>query len=472
MIASTRPSRPNRVWRCTWRITSVLLAIIVIGLLACSFDDDLLDTSALRYEPRQIPDSKNAYLVIADATKRLGSPAEFDTTAFYDALSNTRWDDQEVAAWLHGRDFAVEAIRRLKTYQHSQFPLSADLEVELGLPPPIHLPAYLAVLRARQLQRANDHADATALLLDCLHAANLLEQSRGDALHYLYSLKIHAAASEAAAVLISDPRTPTDDLVSLRKHFAGARPSSDNFTHMLAAEYRKAELLARVLPKPDEWPASWNRPAGHRLTYRLPFLFKPDQTLNYIIPDLSRLGTGVDLPLAERKARIPTGHAAHGFLCEQYDDWINRLGKRLAHDGLVPTLSVFLDHRLRQQTRISLAETLIALRLYHDAHDRAFPATLDELVPVYLPNVPHDYFDDQPVKYSRELRAIWSAGQEDNFKLTDANQAVHPRELIFPLCFDGSYFPWPRTDPNARPSYSGENESGGLFDSPPPEKAH
>ena len=457
----------NRVWRYAWRITAGLFVILFVTLLAFSFDDELLDTSALRYEPRQIPDAENAYLLVADATRRLGPIDEFDTAGFDDAVSGANWDEVEVSEWLRDRDHAIEAIRKLGSFHRAQFTLSTDLEITLGLPPTIHLPAYLAALRSRQLQRSNEYSAATALLLDCFHAADLMEQSRGDALHYLYSLRIHTVACDVASTLISDPRTPADDLIRLREHLTVSRPASDTFAQMLAAEYRKAELLVRVLPRPDQWPKNWGHPSGQRFTYRLPFLFKPNQTLNYIIPHTTRLGTAIDLPLDERKALALSGPAAHGFLCEQYDDWINRDGKRLAHDGLLPTLSAVLDHRLRQQTRISLAETLIALRLYHDANDREFPASLAELVPAYLPAVPRDYFDGEPIKYSRELRAIWSAGPEGDFRLADADQAVDERELILPLCFDGSYLPWPRRDPNARPPYSDENESGEPSESPP-----
>ncbi len=48
------------------------------------------------------------------------------------------------------------------------------------------------------------------------------------------------------------------------------------------------------------------------------------------------------------------------------------------------------------------------------------PATLDALVPGYLPAVPRDYLDGQPIRYSREFRAVWSVGS-DHFTVTDPN---------------------------------------------------
>lgn len=454
----SRPRRPNRVWRWTYRICAPIFTLTILTLVACSFDESLLDTSALRHEPRQIPDAENAYLVLADLDQRLGKTDELQSSELHDAISGVAWDDKLVAALLLDRDLAIHAVQSLRGFRQSQFTIPADLESALELAPIAPLTVLFPILRARQLQAVGDTRSATTLLLDCLHAADLMEQSRGDALHYIYAIQVQTAAIHAACALVSDPRTEPADLLRLRDAFAASRPATENFTQMVAAEYEKAERMVRALPVQALWTTRWQRRPEHFVQYRVPFLFKPNQTLNYIIPDLSRLGTGVDLPLAERKARIPAGHAAHGFLCEQYDDWINRLGKRLAHNGLTPTLSVLLDLRLTQQTRVSLVETLIALRLHHDVHHRRLPATLADLVPAYLPAVPRDYFDGQPVKYSRELRAIWSAGPEGDFHLADAVQDIHERELIIPLCFDGSYTPWPRHDPAVRRFFAERNE--------------
>lgn len=48
------------------------------------------------------------------------------------------------------------------------------------------------------------------------------------------------------------------------------------------------------------------------------------------------------------------------------------------------------------------------------------PATLDALVSDYLPAVPRDFFDGQPIRHSREFRAVWSVGS-DHFTVTGPN---------------------------------------------------
>ena len=58
--------------------------------------------------------------------------------------------------------------------------------------------------------------------------------------------------------------------------------------------------------------------------------------------------------------------------------------------------------------------------LRHDTADLGrgveLPASLAQLVPDYLPEVPLDYFDRAPIRYSRTNRAVWGIGP-DNFSV-------------------------------------------------------
>ena len=156
-----RPSRLRRVWRYTWRITAALFVALVIALIACSFDDELLDTSALRHEPRQIPDSENAYLVLAKAAERLGEIEPFEWSRWSELIAGLDWDEIEVSECLHDRDYAIDAVRQLRAFHSAQAPIPHDAESAYMPLPRIDLPMRLTLLNARRLQRAKDHAAAS-----------------------------------------------------------------------------------------------------------------------------------------------------------------------------------------------------------------------------------------------------------------------------------------------------------------------
>ncbi len=469
----TRPSRLNRLWRFAWRTSVGLFAAALLALIACSFDDKLLDTSALRYEPRTLPDGENAYLVLEEATESLGKIDDFQVSRWFALIRNADWDDAEAAELLRGREYAVDSVRQLRALSFAQGPIPKDAASAYLLHPRIHLPLLLSLLEARRLHRDGDLAGSLSLMRNCLHAARLMDDGRSGLLFAHYARLMHLAILDALAVLCSDPRTPLEDCRTLQLEISRFRPGHKGFQQTLAAAFREEELVVYALHHGKEIPESWHPEDRRYLAYRLPFLFKPRQTLNYSIPYLTTAIQAADLSKAEREKSFPGDIHALGYLCDQYDDLINRLGKRHAHDGGVPSASTALERRLDQQTRVSLAETLIALRVYHDEHGRRPPATLEELVPAYLPDIPRDYFDGGAIKYSRELHALWSVGPRGKFQLTNANQDVHERELIVPLCFDGSYVPWPRRDPNrARLFGDSENESGGPLEGPPSQENH
>ena len=91
--------------------------------------------------------------------------------------------------------------------------------------------------------------------------------------------------------------------------------------------------------------------------------------------------------------------------------------------------------RPNEQSRISVTAAFLALLIYHREHGN-LPPTLDALVPDYLPAVPRDYFDGQPIRYSRELRAVWSV-HENGFRPVglDPLDSVREKEIYLSLDF-------------------------------------
>ena len=105
----------------------------------------------------------------------------------------------------------------------------------------------------------------------------------------------------------------------------------------------------------------------------------------------------------------------------------NAAGRALM-DMITPNLQQFLVNRLRVQSGISATQALIAVRAA-EIKTGALPRDLGSLVPTFLPQVPRDYFDGAPIRYSPELRTIWSVGQ-NALTITSADGATSPREVV------------------------------------------
>ncbi|MBL9136183.1 MAG: hypothetical protein JNK85_09960 [Verrucomicrobiales bacterium] len=76
-------------------------------------------------------------------------------------------------------------------------------------------------------------------------------------------------------------------------------------------------------------------------------------------------------------------------------------------------LSAAFVNTVRRQTHLRIATTACALERHRLAHG-TYPDTLGSLVPNFLPAVPVDPIDDQPLRYRREAKdrfALWSVGE-------------------------------------------------------------
>jgi hypothetical protein len=117
---------------------------------------------------------------------------------------------------------------------------------------------------------------------------------------------------------------------------------------------------------------------------------------------------------------------------------------------LMPKLSATIDESCKLETARSLALAAIALRRYELRHSRTAPS-LDALVPEFLPEVPVDLMDGQPLRYRPAgdgTFLLYSVGTDE----TDAGGNAEPSgdKRDSPSLWDGRDWVWPRPEPPAR----------------------
>ncbi|EIP98693.1 hypothetical protein OpiT1DRAFT_03158 [Opitutaceae bacterium TAV1] len=285
----------------------------------------------------------------------------------------------------------------------------------------------LALARSGRADRGLD----LALLL--AEAGRRLEESRGNTVFWSTGNAFLDAGTRIVD-LIASRHAPSDE--ALRRALA-ALPSlrTDPATLALAMRCEYAAFARHVEA------AGQNRAAPARASLwqsvsagvsNLPLFFKPRQTENLFVAYLDHSLRLIDAPVSSR-----TGAPIH----PHHDP---RLGQRHRLNpentvgiGLLavvtPPWPSLLTNRLCEQSQLSLTETVVALRLYHNRHG-ALPATLDALVPEWLPAVPRDYVDGEPLRYSREFFSVWSSGRE-GLEVRSATDDVAPYEIFARLEF-------------------------------------
>jgi hypothetical protein len=149
---------------------------------------------------------------------------------------------------------------------------------------------------------------------------------------------------------------------------------------------------------------------------------------------------------------------------------------RMIETLLTTSLKHACQSHFRAVVERHIAATQLAIRLYQADHQEAFPATLQELVPTYLPALPADPFasDQQPIKYVRDgiiagiptplLYSVGENGIDDHgstrsdlssynrWAMEDAVYPIIPPPLQEPMKWFETTYEAPTTTPSTQPS--------------------
>ena len=107
---------------------------------------------------------------------------------------------------------------------------------------------------------------------------------------------------------------------------------------------------------------------------------------------------------------------------------------------LLPSLKKVFDGQQTHQAHLRTAQTALALERYRLAHPGQLPAALAALVPQFLPAVPSDPFDGQPLRYQllRQGYAVYSIGSDakddggiERKPKEEGGKPTDPDDLVF-----------------------------------------
>jgi hypothetical protein len=93
---------------------------------------------------------------------------------------------------------------------------------------------------------------------------------------------------------------------------------------------------------------------------------------------------------------------------------IGRKHATLAQRLTVPAYDVLPLDDAVILTELEVARVALAIERWRLSHEKRLPESWNELVPGYLPSVPKDSFDDQPLRYRKLTRGylVYSIGSD------------------------------------------------------------
>jgi hypothetical protein len=459
------PADQRRVRRRRWLVAGGVALVLCALFAVWAADDNPPDLTGLRPTPRQLPDDQNAWLVMQQAValaKWDRSEQEPEDWSAFDAmLMGQQWNDTKATAWLAGREAVWPLLEKAAALLAAQAPVMNSLEDYMRAkrtPTDTGSRASdllgLSIIRAWALFQADQPDTGIDTLLTTLRVAKIMEESRGGLESFRFYAK-HWSAAKALAVMAQHPEVSATTLRRALATLAKTRTDAGEFGQNLRAMLQDNILALDAVDQGMERVIfnSGRPPLPSILSYGVnwPLLFKPHRTqglltdnaagsLRLLNVDWAKVSTWMD----SEEQRI---HGGSNWRTLNPD---NLFGRVLLMGKIIP-VSNFLDYRPKSLSWHSAAETVIALRLYF-TEQGTLPATLDDLVPAYLPTMPLDYYDHVPIRYSAVNFAVWSVG-ETNFNVADPNpnEQMTYDEIYFRLDFAAPPRPTPPADHSAQP---------------------
>jgi len=94
------------------------------------------------------------------------------------------------------------------------------------------------------------------------------------------------------------------------------------------------------------------------------------------------------------------------------------------------------------QVRLDEARIACALERYHLAH-AAYPATLDELAPIYMDSIPHDIIDEKPYHYQARVDGTFQLYSVGWNQADDGGNFAFKKDNPKAIDYENGDWPWP-----------------------------
>jgi hypothetical protein len=257
-------------------------------------------------------------------------------------------------------------------------------------------------------------------LIDMLLGAAIVAISQGQSTEALLSGRVAPDVLRAHAARIRYLRSRVDSLARITHK--GAMRTLAQLDSVLRPGASPADVGPGAASEPR--PSLVERLRGHFVSSDLP------KSREWIEDRYARLVEELDKPIAESRFREVAGRTQAD--AEARND-------RVAQDlvkHMVPVQIQARDKWAAMVTYLAADETIACLEAYRKERG-SYPASLDQLVPDYLPDVPEDPWTGSPLIYrlSSERYTLYATGPNcvDDGGATDGRGLMEPDLVIVPI---------------------------------------
>jgi hypothetical protein len=414
----------RRVWRIGLGLLTLLLAIVawLIIFLDGTPPDD---AGMIPQWSTQATDSNPLAVFCADIKKT-------SVEEVFKIPESTRYlhkgSEAEVQAFLDSQSIAFTIFDRLMATDPATWQWPGGIQVTDIMAPQDYLEkvremSFAMRMKVQQLSRQGHHEEALQHCLSLVAFGHRLHGSKGTIIHQMVASNTFTFALSLIEEVIANGAFTEGQLQQIQIHLeplTGCSPT--DYAFALRGEYLS---LKRSLPEARQkgWGVMYD--GSTPLPGILGRMVKPNHTMRI---DLALVRPVVAaLTRSWREAQIANEQLSRDIQRLQsqihkprfYLDG-NYGGKVLVIQTHTMTQS-FLSRVLVTNAQHQEVFTMLALRRFELQYGR-LPATLDELVPAYLPTAPIDPFSNAPLRWIVASKTLYSVGSN----LTDDGGTIDP----------------------------------------------
>lgn len=382
-------------------LACLVLGAALSGYLYFFVDEPPHADEDLRPAPEEVPEAENGFHVLRLAEGDIDLP--LDRQEEYDPFAE-RWDLGLAREILDRNAPVLQAFAVSRAQPRFKVPEPSHPGERIELLPWRQL-AQLLGMRVRVLFEDGKEKEAFEEAMELLRFSRRVESSEGGLVHYLIGLAIRREACRHLRRLIERSTLPEPAVRSWVARLEEFKSRRTDFLQVVRINYRRwAELF-------DRWGKGDRTLADEMGISSMPglqALFKPNQTKRLFAESQRELILKVQGLPAGRACLRPEDNLPEPW--PAWYSWRNRLGLYVLQTlRYVPKRC--LSRVAEADLSLTATRTLFALKCYREMHGR-LPASLRDLVPGYLKEVPLDPFDGNPLRYSQERRFLYSVGDD------------------------------------------------------------
>ena len=423
------PSPPRFRWL---KRILVMAVVLIVGLIAAqrwwAYTAErryqaLVDSTRGRGEPilpadflpaARIPDSRNAAYSLTTAAKALTL-----TQAYHDFANNYPEDATPLTASeldicrtaVAGNAKSLSLVRLARAQPEADWKITLTTPVVSTLLPHLNSQRELAHFMrwsVRSHHAQGDDFEAVEELRDMVAAGHTVERGPGVLVTHLVALGLNAIACQAVSENAFDLQV--EGVATTRPATRPATRSQirDLIRDLTDDEAYRAEAVRAwqgermLVLDSGVYLAGGGRPG----LYSMPSLPAP---LRPMI-EMDAVGAADKIGQAIEAVKLPTLPAAKAKFprLDARGDSLLETVSKFSSGIFLPSLGRGVEQDFRSMVLRRVAALRLAIRLYQLDHDGKYPATLNELVPKYMPALPVDPFasDGRSLTYLSEPRLV------------------------------------------------------------------